>query len=145
MMVATTAFLRHSPDSSINAAIGLVALVIWLFILWGLAKLWLRRRDEKRWPKAVGLITSKQVSVIENERGYTSRYRADFRYEITVNANSWSGEFHSRSTIEDTCNANAKTIEIGQSIVVRDNPSNAGESAILAKDNPDIPFKLDWK
>lgn len=143
MMVATTDFLRHSPDSSINAAIGLVALVIWLFILWGLAKLWLRRRDEKRWPKAVGIIISKQIGPIENDRAYTYRQRADFRYRFTVNAHSWSGEFHSSSTLEDACNADAKMIEVGRSIVVRYNPSAPEESLVWAKDNPDIPFKLE--
>ena len=36
-------------------------------------------------------------------------------------------------------------IEVGRSIVVRYNPSNPKESAVWAKDNPNIPFKLEWK
>ena len=38
---------------------------------------------------------------------------------ICVNANSWLGEFHSTSTLEDACNADARIIEVGQSVVVR--------------------------
>jgi|GEM_PF-6491464 hypothetical protein len=144
-MIAATLFLRNAgPDKSVDTVLGLLGLFIWLVILWGLAKLWLKRRKEKRWPKAVGTITSKQVGPIENDHAYTYRQRADFRYRFTVNAHSWSGEFHSSSTLEDACNADAKMIEIGRPVVVRYNPSNPGESTVWAKDNQDIPFKLEW-
>ena len=142
--MAGVVFLRNpGPDKSIDTIFGLLGLFLWLAILWGLAKLRLRRRKEKSWPTTVGTITSKQVGAIEDGHGYTYRQRADFRYKIIVNGNSWSGEFHSTSTLEDACTVDARIIEIGRSIVVRYNPSDPEESLVWAKDNPDIPFKLE--
>ncbi|HLK53344.1 MAG TPA: DUF3592 domain-containing protein [Candidatus Angelobacter sp.] len=142
-MVGVLFFRNPGSDKSIDTLFGLLGLAIWLAILWGLAKLWLRRRKEKHWPTAVGIITSKQVGAVEDDHGYIYRQRADFRYKIIVNANSWPGEFHSTSTLEDACNADARIIEVGQSVVVRYNPANPEESLVWAKDNPDIPFKLE--
>jgi hypothetical protein len=121
----------------------IIPAIFFLGLVFMLLKYLVHRVAEKRWPTAIGTITSKNVGVFQGRKGRRGCV-ATFRYSISVNADAWSGKFCSRSVWRSSCEKDVSMIEIGRPVVVRYNPAQPDETAVLAVDNPDLPFKPDF-